>query len=266
MRIIEEAQTRPDLQIWLFHKLLTSATTLPMRSSAEIRADNLRRVLHEHFGGVQARLAGAMDVSASVVSQLLASPPRRQIGEELARKIELACKLPRNWLDQPHDAPTSAQEQPAAYDAAGLGNVVTGSTPAHLAPLLQWDELTRYLAGEPILRELQMLPALVDAPQLAFLTVTGTLMDDGTDSGYRDGELIAVEPTSQAASGDDVIVQMPSGALLFRRLESTPEGSMLRALNDRAPNGIIRMDDGARLLARVIYSAKLRGTRARAAS
>ncbi|MDP2141320.1 MAG: S24 family peptidase [Gammaproteobacteria bacterium] len=52
---------------------------------------------------------------------------------------------------------------------------------------------------------------------------------------YREGELILVDPTIEAAHNDDVIARTPESKYTFKRLQITPDGSYLLALNPDHP-------------------------------
>lgn len=66
----------------------------------EIRRENLRAVANE-LGG-NARLAEKLGQSSSFIGQLIGRNPKSNIGNTLARKIEIQLDKPRGWLDQPH--------------------------------------------------------------------------------------------------------------------------------------------------------------------
>ncbi len=52
---------------------------------------------------------------------------------------------------------------------------------------------------------------------------------------YREGELILVDPTVRAEHNDDVIARTPDSKYAFKRLQITPEGNYLLALNPDHP-------------------------------
>jgi SOS-response transcriptional repressor LexA len=57
---------------------------------------------------------------------------------------------------------------------------------------------------------------------------------------YREGELILVDPAIEARHGDDVIARTPEGKATFKRLQVTPDGTFLIALNPSYPDRIIK--------------------------
>lgn len=71
------------------------------------------------------------------------------------------------------------------------------------------------------------------------LKVEGESMDG--PGGYREGEIVFVDPTVQATPGRDVIVRTPEGKAMMKRLKEDAEGLYLLALNPQWPNRIIRV-------------------------
>lgn len=61
---------------------------------------------------------------------------------------------------------------------------------------------------------------------------------------YREGEIILIEPKLESLHGDDVVVRTPDGQTTFKRLNSSPDGTYLVALNPDMPNRIINVPEG----------------------
>lgn len=74
------------------------------------------------------------------------------------------------------------------------------------------------------------------------LRVIGDSMS--AEFGYRDGEVILVDPSVSPRHNDDVIARTPDGSYTFKRLQVTPEGSYLLALNPDHPNRKISIPEG----------------------
>lgn len=64
---------------------------------------------------------------------------------------------------------------------------------------------------------------------------------------YREGEYILVDPGIEAAHGDDVVAREPDGKHTFKRLQITPEGTYLLALNPDHPNRKIEIPPDTRI-------------------
>jgi len=71
-----------------------------------VRKTNLNNLLKRHLekdGNTKAGFAELLGISASQFSQLLGENSVRNIGDKMARKIEVALKLPNAWLDSIHE-------------------------------------------------------------------------------------------------------------------------------------------------------------------
>jgi phage repressor protein C with HTH and peptisase S24 domain len=91
------------LVIYLFGKLPDHA----MMTREEIRRENARE-LARSVGG-QTEFGRLLEMEGSQVSQLIGKSPKKNIGNSIARRIEVAFRKPEGWLDQNHglfhDAP-----------------------------------------------------------------------------------------------------------------------------------------------------------------
>jgi phage repressor protein C with HTH and peptisase S24 domain len=65
-----------------------------------IRRENLRALAARY--GTQAEFAAACGTAPSVISLIVSPNPKRNLGHQLARKIESAQGLPMGWLDSTH--------------------------------------------------------------------------------------------------------------------------------------------------------------------
>lgn len=80
---------------------------------SEIRRENLRTLIRDRANGsvgAFARIAGFE--SPTILSQVSGKSPSRNIGSNLARRIERGLKLSRGWLDTDHSAPTDLSGLP----------------------------------------------------------------------------------------------------------------------------------------------------------
>lgn len=71
---------------------------------------------------------------------------------------------------------------------------------------------------------------------------------------YRPGEVIQVDPSIASRHGDDVIVLLPSGRAIFRRLVDSEDGQLLQALNPQWPDRLAAMPESARVVGVVVGS------------
>lgn len=63
------------------------------------------------------------------------------------------------------------------------------------------------------------------------------------DNGYREGEIILVDPEVAPRHGDDVVARTPDGKYTFKRLQITPDGTYLLALNNQHPQRKIEIPE-----------------------
>jgi hypothetical protein len=78
-----------------------------------VRLNNLRALIAEL--GTIAAVAKAAGTPASYLSQVLTRVPSRtgkprDIGPQLARKLEIGCGKPEGWMDAPHDAAMAPED------------------------------------------------------------------------------------------------------------------------------------------------------------
>lgn len=90
----------------------------PVHDVARIRLDNAMRLFDEFvqaaarqpdaatLRGLERRFAERLQIQPSYWSQIKSRS--RQIGERLARQFEHLCHKPRGWMDEPHDATSTA--------------------------------------------------------------------------------------------------------------------------------------------------------------
>lgn len=122
------------------HPTITNTTVGAMAKNGETLRD-VFRVRRENFKALVKKLrsttamANKLDSTPGYISQLISPKNPRNIGENVARKIETAMKLPRGWMDAEHakgwdgEADTTnggkAQDLRAAIDTDRLVTIVT---------------------------------------------------------------------------------------------------------------------------------------------
>ena len=83
-----------------------------LRDINEIRRINALYILQKRFEANKKIMADAMGVSDAYLGRILsidvAQP--RNIGDEVARKIEVVAQMPPNWLDHDHDRLSAEME------------------------------------------------------------------------------------------------------------------------------------------------------------
>lgn len=79
-----------------------------MKDVSEARRENLRSLIQEKYGGVNAALSRAANKDPNLINLILTSNEniRRNMGEKMARAIEETLSLPSGWFDVPrHGGP-----------------------------------------------------------------------------------------------------------------------------------------------------------------
>ncbi|MDP3939864.1 MAG: hypothetical protein Q8R92_17235 [Deltaproteobacteria bacterium] len=113
-----------------------------MADIKEIRRQQLRRLVNEHEG--MNNLARRLGLAkGAYISQLLVTPPHREISEKTARKWEKILRLPEGWLDGAGVTPTNGSALNTELLARVLSEVTealkvakVNLTPAQLADLV----------------------------------------------------------------------------------------------------------------------------------
>jgi hypothetical protein len=163
-----------------------------METMYRVRRDNLKKLSIEKFEGNKAALARAAGVHPNHINLMLSDNElhRRNLGEELARRIEEAVGLPRQWFDQPHGADADASITiPAHPIDASLAGVLKAS-PVTMTVARSWltDRLVGMTAPENVF--IATLSTGVLAPQISAGDLI--LVDGGVKSFVDDGVYILV--------------------------------------------------------------------------
>lgn len=121
-----------------------------------IRIKNLEQLIDNEFGGVRSRLADALGVPRSQISRLFSSSEgsRKNLGENLARKIEAASGVPEGWLD----INRSLEELEASKPRSNYGKANTSTAEPEAINVLSLAPKLSTLDIE----QLKMLRSLVD--------------------------------------------------------------------------------------------------------
>lgn len=224
-----------------------------MNEDALIRRTNLRNLCHARKWG-PSELAARVERKPNYISDLLAGVSStgkvKSFGERIARHIESKLKLPRNWLDTPHDkgAPLPddemvadsprVEDQKATYliplaDAEGhaqpleLGGVRTPSTGARApsdvtndvrAPVIAWSRLGLDLTKsntEIVTEERRPYAAqAVASKNVKCICVH----DNALYPDLRPGDMVFLDPENTRPGRDRIaLFVMPDGEYILRR-------------------------------------------------
>jgi len=124
-----------------------------------------------------------------------------------------------------------------------------------VVPVLSWEQLLPTDSPGDGGQSAWLACPIEHSDETFVLPVLGEAMN-GND-GYREGEILFVDPRVPAAHGKDVVV-LNGETALFRRLVVTPEGPFLKTLNPNWPTPIMRLPDDAVVRGTVVFSGRLR--------
>jgi SOS-response transcriptional repressor LexA len=244
------------------------------------RRRRLQELIDEEDKGNAAAFARRYGLDATRVRQLL-NPNYRDgngfgegAGRALAKKIGreefyfnmgieqhegTAISVPAEMLHEEKKTGLTS----GASDESGIKISKTDTLPGpnigEKVPLLSWDQARTWDKLMEILEQKEvdqwlLCPAPHSVEAFCLENNTDT-MDDGTRDGYREGDILFVDPAVPAMPEKDVIVLFPDGRMTIRRLKEDGEGRYLLALNGKR---IERWKEGTIVRGVVIFSGNFR--------
>lgn len=213
----------------------------------EIRRNNL--VLLQELEGTFRAIAEKADVGENYLSQV--NTRKRNMGDEVARKIEVAYGQPHGWMDtlQAHVNGRRARVRTGAENTEPISRTV------RRVPLISWVQ-----AGMPEIVADPYAPGVADewveteaavSRHTYCLRVRGDSMVRPDGTGFPPGTIIVVDPELEARNNNFVVVRFSnSDEATFKQLVIDGPNKLLRALNPGYPS--IPVSDDARLCGVVI--------------
>jgi SOS-response transcriptional repressor LexA len=216
-----------------------ASTAHRMKGIYEVRRENLLRLISERFEASQTKLADALCVRPNYISRLCNA--HKNIGDELARKLEYIAELSAHWLDQDH------AEQALASAAS-----------RHRVPLVSWASVAKSRLKEtPHVEDgAMLLPSpIACSERTVILKVQGVSMLPR----FHEGDLIFVDPEADPAAHSGFCIAMHAGAVepICRQLFEEGGRMYLRALNPSFPEPITRVADDTQIIGAVICKLEL---------
>ncbi len=198
------------------------------------RRERLDALARELFGNNRAECGRALGYQdGSYVGQMIRG--KRTITEKTIRKAE---KLPKahGWFDPPGGRPSRnlASEDFEIVDRGDkvpLLSSVPGGDWCEAHEPFRPDEIEEWLSCPT-----------KHGPDTFALRLKGISMEG--PGGYREGEIVFIDPGAEARAGKDVVARTPDGKVTFKRLGEDDEGFYLYALNPAWPDRIIRAPKG----------------------
>lgn len=162
-------------------------------------------------------------------------------GSRTARKIEKQLGLRVGEFDVLHDY-LEVKKAPGELQAV--------RTNVKKVPLIsytqagEWCE-TMVSIYDPDQAEQWLVSPIEHGEGSYCLRVVGSSM--GGEGGYPEGCIILVDTSLEARHGDDVVAVTPDGQTTFKRLQITPDGRFLVAINPDWPNRYLQAPDGTKV-------------------
>lgn len=208
----------------------------------------------------QAEVARLLGTSSQVIKNWEARGISK--GGILAAQTAIGCRA--EWLEHGSGPMTGLPSASPFIDATstallwdtGRDFAVSAAT---MLPVFSWSETRKMLeTGErppDAGPDRQWLPSpFPTAKGDFFARWEGESMIAPDGDGYRDGSHLHISPSEPHRSGDDVLVSLPNGRTIFRRLKDSPDGAILVTLNPSWPDHIVAMPEDAKVLAVVVGS------------
>lgn len=203
-----------------------------MKTNAEIRRENLRRLVDQH-GGATAFAAKIERLPAQVSQWLNASidyksGKPRQISDKSARMIESSLGLQTGWLDLDHTALIHPGAGVRAWETPDdLDPDVYGTIPHYDVKLSAGDgaiaEWVRHEDNDPLAFRRRFFQARrLNPKHLKALYVRGTSMEPTLE----DGDTVVIDTSQTQIQDDEIYALLYCGELYVKRLFRMPGGGI----------------------------------------
>jgi SOS-response transcriptional repressor LexA len=219
------------------------------------------KLLAKEFGS-QVALANKLERSPSQIGQWINAAKDSKTGKprsmdrSTARYIEKMTGKPEGWMDQPiqslFESSIFDQEispKPIAGDNIELA-LIYGKV-----PLISWVQAGSWcdsnVSFEPGDAEEWLLCSAPHGKHTFALRVRGDSMD--SKDGYREGEIIFVDPEIETTPNDDIVVRVGTSHT-FKRLRQDENGLYLWALNEHWNPRMQRLEGDFYICGKVILS------------
>ncbi|MBE0436952.1 MAG: helix-turn-helix transcriptional regulator [Methylomicrobium sp.] len=241
-------------------------------TSNEIRKLNLLLLIDEI--GKKSDLAKIADTDPAYISQILSQKNPRNIGDDLARKLEKGCRKPRGWMDAYHDKTPTKQTlplQPTDSHALPRAQIIEWESPEDL-PDGEYVIVPRFRLklsagnGNYITEELPDAPLAfttewikkkgVRRSELCIVNATG----DSMEPSICDGALLLVDTHSKQVTDGKVYALRYGDELRVKRLYRRYDGGLIIRSDNQAkyPDEALApsdMNDHIYVIGRVIWQA-----------
>ena len=206
----------------------------------------------------KSRLANACKVSKGAVTQWFSGDTRPKSEAAMLLAQELGVALEWLVLGKPPMRIKSAEDSSGKLlrevEAPSYHRASEPASPTlRQLPLLDWSELSRSGADAATLQGMDSSCHYPCARACGVRSFALAIQGDSMFPAYRDGEIIFVDPDAVPAHNKDVVVKTAEGTS-FKRLQLTPDGNYLLALNPDQPQRIIKMPENSLIFGVIIAS------------
>lgn len=212
-----------------------------MVSIYELRKKNLQEVIFDRFKGNKAAFSRKADVHPNHTNLVLSDNPehRRNIGEELARRIESSIGLPPMWLDGDRTGNHAAAVTIGAHAIAdNLATVIKDS------PVMSLTATSLWLAG---------LTAEATAVENIFMaSVAGAELAPELMS----GDVVLVDGAVKSFVSDGVYLLTSGKSAFTRRVRKTVSGGYV--LSSRGQDETVETLAGIKIVGRILRKLDLK--------
>lgn len=226
------------------------------RLHEQIRRNNLELLIAEARSAT--RLAERVGTNSSYLSQVRRGMPTkkgtpRNIGDDLAGKLERGMGKPEGWMDETHEAEWDRLPSPGKQV-----NAYPGPDIKACYPVISWVQAGEWMEiaedYEPQYGA-ELLPCPVKcSPDTYVLRLHGVSMEPK----FHDGDLIFVDPNVEPVHGKYVVVMLEDTAeATFKQLIVEGGRQYLKALNPNWPDPIIEVNQNARICGVVVFKGEM---------
>lgn len=215
-----------------------------MKSTYEVRRDKVRRLIATRFNNRKVDFADAIGLNQpSLVSRYVSDKPgtAKNIGDELARKIEKAFDKPEFWMDNPDqedlvgfymledgqrtyvvEPKTSSPNSETAEAIAGYVRLsllnVTASAGKFALPV-DHVEVLRYL---DVLEQWVRLELRANPAHIQIITARG----DSMSPTIRNGDVVFVDTSVKAMDANGLYAMLWGDHVVLKRLQRLRDGRL----------------------------------------
>lgn len=173
--------------------------------------------MESECGGVQARFGARIDMARQLVNNYIGKTPTKNIGSDLARRIETVFGKPVGWMDDRHDSAAAAASPDVVISRLRAASPLLAALPGalessvnQLAVSREW--MRRNVGGRA-------------AEHMVLVTVTGGDMAPT----LQEGALVLVDRSVTAVTDEGIYLLTSADAkrrhdAVFRRINRTLDG------------------------------------------